>query len=191
MLAFQPFSDPLPRQPPSKQIQCVTLDSEILGIAQPVSFHVEARLTHGPSLLRGNPIPLQVALTRISPEPCSVRLEDFQTMLVETTQVRVQEESEHLAQVWVVQTMANLGRSLAIESSHRPVWVSKDLWDRHSLPDRATSSFETCNLRRTHRLEVRLGFRFQASSVRKSPLRMTSGTNYLAISDTPFTAGGL
>ncbi|KAH8433289.1 uncharacterized protein LDX57_010924 [Aspergillus melleus] len=87
-------------------------------------------------------------------------------MLVETTQVRVQESVEHLAQVWVVQTVANLERSIPIEHSHRPVWVSSDLWKHHTLPEGATSSFETCNLRRTHRLEVRLGFRFQVSPVR-------------------------
>ncbi|KAK1140657.1 hypothetical protein N8T08_009970 [Aspergillus melleus] len=166
-IVFQPLSESLPLQPPSKQIQSATIDPEILGSAQPVSFHVEARLAQGPGLLRGHPIPLQVALTRVSPTWCSVQLDDFQTMLVETTQVRVQESVEHLAQVWVVQTVANLERSMPIEHSHRPVWVSSDLWQHHPLPEGATSSFETCNLRRTHRLEVRLGFRFQVSPVRK------------------------
>ncbi|PLB53603.1 hypothetical protein P170DRAFT_451657, partial [Aspergillus steynii IBT 23096] len=169
-ITFQPLSDPLPRQPPSKQIQSVTLDPEVLGTTQPVSFHIETRLSHGPGLLRRHPIPLQVALTRISSTPCSVRLDDFQTMLVETTQARVQEGAEHLAQVWVVQTVANLGRSMVVERGNRPVWVSSDLWSSHSLPDRATSSFETCNLRRTHRLEVRLGFRFQTSPTLPSRL---------------------
>ncbi|KAI9036538.1 uncharacterized protein KD926_001749 [Aspergillus affinis] len=173
IIAFQPLSDSLPLQPPSKQIQSVTLDPEILGSAQPVSFHVETRLAHGPCLLRGQPIPLQVALTRTSPSSCSVQLDDFQTMLVETTQVRVREDVEHVAQVWVVQTVANLEQSMPFfehSQDRRPVWVSSELWQNHPLPEGATSSFETCNLRRTHRLEVRLGFRFQVSPMLPSRL---------------------
>lgn len=152
------------------------------------AYEVTAKLLNGPFLVLGRPIPLAVELTGLDSStdtaprsrgsvsiPAS--LHDFQTMLIETTEVRARGIEESQTQFRIVQTMANLRHPLrsrsdvASDSVNRvtaPVLrcrVDNILWSRYPIPLSLTPSFETCNISRSYKLEVRLGIGSDGNNV--------------------------
>jgi hypothetical protein len=146
----------------------------------PAAIEVTAKLLNGPFLVLGRPIPLAVELTSLDSStdtaPRSrgsvsvpVSLHDFQTMLIETTEVRARDTEETQTQFRIVQTMANLRHPLrsrsdaasnSVNGNTAPVFrfrVDATLWSRYPIPLSLTPSFETCNISRSYKLEVRLG----------------------------------
>ncbi|KAJ5106359.1 hypothetical protein N7456_003034 [Penicillium angulare] len=81
-------------------------------------------------------------------------------MVIETTQIRVGDETEHIQRCWIVQTVANMSKNLAQgdEPLGSTVQVPSSIWSTHAVPSKITPTFEICNIKRTYQLEVRLGF---------------------------------
>ncbi|KAL4763202.1 uncharacterized protein BDW70DRAFT_158050 [Aspergillus foveolatus] len=155
----------------------------------PAAYEITAKLLNGPFLVLGRPIPLAVELTSLDSStdtaPCSrcsvsipVSLHDFQTMLIETTEVRARGIEESQTQFRIVQTMANLRHPLrsrcdvasnSVNGDAAPVFrfrVDGTLWSRYPIPLSLTPSFETCNISRSYKLEVRLGIGSGGNNVR-------------------------
>ncbi|KAL4735082.1 hypothetical protein BDV11DRAFT_174159 [Aspergillus similis] len=95
----------------------------------PAVYEVTAKLLKGPFLFLGRPIPLVVELTSLdtstdtaprsrASKPIPLILHDFQTMLIETTEVRARGKEESHTQFRVVQTMANLRHPLGPRSDN-------------------------------------------------------------------------
>ncbi|KAL4811829.1 hypothetical protein BDW67DRAFT_194322 [Aspergillus spinulosporus] len=154
----------------------------------PAAYEVTAKLLNGPFLFLGRPIPLAVELTSLDTStntaPRSqgsmwipVSLHDFQTMLIETTEVRARGLEESHTQFRIVQTMANLRHPLrwsevvssSVNGYTSPAFrfrVDGNLWSRYPIPSSLTPSFETCNISRSYKLEVRLGIGSGGNNVR-------------------------
>ncbi|KAL5000666.1 hypothetical protein BDV10DRAFT_192704 [Aspergillus recurvatus] len=92
-------------------------------LSPPLTYEVTAKLLYGPFLLLGQPIPLAVELTSLDTNtdtvprsrasmPIPISLHDFQTMLIETTELRARGTAEPHTQFRVVQTVANLRHPL-------------------------------------------------------------------------------
>lgn len=131
-----------------------------------------------------NPIPLSVELTNIDSD--NIYLHDFQSMLFETTEVRAKGHSESHTRSWVVQTMANLQQPFVPEIRDRGgdgeelvFSLDRSLWGRYLIPPFLAPTFETCNIRRGYRLEIRLGVSFGGSNVSSYYLTTSAETNYL------------
>ncbi|KAJ0420787.1 hypothetical protein BJY00DRAFT_312714 [Aspergillus carlsbadensis] len=138
---------------------------------QPIC-EIEATLLNGPFLVLGQPIPLRVEITNLpglSSSNHHVSLHDFQSMLIETTEVRAKGSSESKTRSWIIQTMANLRQSLVpgYDDMAEPVLrVDERVWTRHVVPTFLTPTFETCNVSRNFKLEIRLGIWFGQNHMR-------------------------
>ena len=126
----------------------------------PLSFKIDIELQNGPCLLLNQPIPLKIDITKHGNVCCGIILNEFQTMLVEKTQVKAQGITESSTSTWIVQSSANMDYPVALEKSRagKVVTLRDSIYSQHALPPGLTSSFEVCNIKRTYRLIVRLGF---------------------------------
>lgn len=133
------------------------------------SCQINVKLLNGPCLFSQNYIPLAIEINQLRGDRSELRLNDFQTMLIETTEIRVGDSIESLQRCWIIQTMTNMNESLFGEGM--PLGDSADLpssiWSAHPVPSSITPSFEICNIKRTYQLEVRLGFLVGSSKVER------------------------
>lgn len=121
---------------------------------------------NGPFLLLGHPILLNVDVVNLNLDECKsgVFLRNFQTMLIETTEVRARGSMEVHTRSCVIQTTTRV--------QHEPnamvgsTWSFDDsLWSQHCVPLHLTPTFETCNISRSYKLEIRLGIEFGRNNV--------------------------
>ncbi|CAG8026349.1 unnamed protein product [Penicillium salamii] len=156
---FKYLSDPLPQQRPLKQ-ECVLNVNPNIVAGSALSFWINAELLNGPCLVLDQSIPLKIDIAKQGDAHCSIILSEFQTMLVEKTQVKAQGIGESSTSTWIVQSTANMNYpvSLANCPSGTVTTLRDAIYCHHPLPQGLTSSFEVCNIKRTYRLFVRLGF---------------------------------
>jgi hypothetical protein len=131
------------------------------------SCEVSAKLLNGPFLFLGQPIPLAVEVTDTNQSSNDISLLDFQSMLFETTEVRARGAAESVTRPWMVQTIANLRQLFVPEfrNDETVCVVNNNLWSRHNVPLFLTPTFETCNISRRYKLEIRLGIGFGENNV--------------------------
>ncbi|GFF41805.1 hypothetical protein IFM46972_06665, partial [Aspergillus udagawae] len=140
----------------------VILNPGNLEKSPPTSYQIDVRLSDGACLLLGEPIPLSVYMTRINGPACDPILNDFQSMLIETTEVRAHGSAETDIQLHVLQTVSNMHKRPYVygTSAGSTMRLEDDLWKHHRLPRTLTPTFETCNISRSYKLQIRLGFGF-------------------------------
>ncbi|KAF5861591.1 hypothetical protein ETB97_012757 [Aspergillus alliaceus] len=129
------------------------------GSSSPLAFQVDVELLNGQCLLLGYPIPLKIKLTKIGERECFIWLNDFQTMIVGTTEVHASGLIEKDTQFQVVQTMSNIHHVICHDNASHgaELCIGDGLWSKRLVPIALTPSFETCNISQTYKLEVRLG----------------------------------
>ncbi|RDW59308.1 uncharacterized protein DSM5745_11003 [Aspergillus mulundensis] len=157
-------------------------------LSPPITCEVQAKLLNGPFLVTGQPIPLSVDVLNMNlesstgtdprqahvPVPIPITLHDFQTMLIETTETRARGAVDSQTRFWVVQTMANLrhpfvaaaGNGGAGWNGASALMLDRSLWAQYCISSSLTPTFETCNISRSYKLEVRLGIGFGGNNVR-------------------------
>lgn len=130
----------------------------------PLTYEVTIELLNGPFLSLGQPIPLAVQAQGMdgstsSSNNTALYLYDFQSMIFETTEVRARGAVERLTRSWIVQTMANLQHLFTFTPGDERNRGSVDdsLWRPWCVPLFLTPTFETCNVSRDYKLEIRLG----------------------------------
>lgn len=99
-------------QPSFAKRQYLNLDPQVSGLPEPLPWQIDVGLLSGPLLYVNQPIPLTIRLTKLCEENCKSRLNEFQTMLIETTQARAHGSIETLDRFWTVQTVANMKQML-------------------------------------------------------------------------------
>ena len=126
------------------------------------AYRVSIELVRAGHLSLGQRVPIKVHVTQAGPiRNGELILNDYQVMLIQRTVTRVgsQSQAQHLFRT--LRTVSNL--NLAICFAEMPVnnaiSFADDSWGPLSLPADITPTFETCNIARTYKLEVRLGFR--------------------------------
>ncbi|KAE8360581.1 hypothetical protein BDV27DRAFT_148574 [Aspergillus caelatus] len=148
-------------------------DSVISG--SPLAYQVDVELLNGQCLLLGYPIPLKIKLTKIGDRDCFVWLNDFQTMLVGSTETHASGLVEKDTQFQVIQTMSNIHHVVCHDgaSNGTELSIGDSLWNKHRLPIALTPSFETCNISQSYKLEVRLGLQSGYSKFRTTILEFS------------------
>jgi hypothetical protein len=166
-IIFHSFSDPIPNQKPFKQSCFISINPHILDDDSPLPFRIDTELQNGPCLLLGNSIPLSITVTKLGHSRCNILLSAFQTMLVETTQVKAQGTPGSYTSTRIVQSMANMNYPIGLEDAPRNTTVSlrDTIWANSRLPLEITSSFEVCNIKRMYKLSLRLAFLVGQSKV--------------------------
>jgi hypothetical protein len=88
-------------------------------------------------------------------------------MLIETTQIQVHGSVRAASHCWMVQTVVNLKQELCFhnEPAGTTIEVPKAMWASHPVPLALSPSFETCNIKRSYQLVLRLGFQNGMSRV--------------------------
>lgn len=130
---------------------------------------------NGPFLLLGHPILLNVEIINLDLDECKggVLLRNFQSMLIETTEVRARRSMEVHTRSWVIQTMTR-GQTEPVSMAGSTLTFDGRLWSQHCVPLHLTPTFETCNISRSYKLEIRLGIEFGRNDVGHYPLRCVS-----------------
>ncbi|KAE8308798.1 hypothetical protein BDV41DRAFT_591785 [Aspergillus transmontanensis] len=141
----------------------------------PLAYQVDVELLNGQCLLLGYPIPLKIKLTKVGDRECFVWLNDFQTMLVGSTETHASGLVEKDTQFQVIQTMTNIHHVVCHDgaSNGAELSIGDSLWKKHRLPIALTPSFETCNISQTYKLEVRLGLQSGYSKFRTTILEFS------------------
>lgn len=140
---------------------------KLSGSTVPLTWQVEIELLNGPWLLLGQPLPLSIKIKKLHGKDCRIYLNSFQTQLIETTQIQARGSSEISQRSWIIQTLANIEQKVCADDSPfgTVTVLSKAIWISHALPSALTSSFEICNIKRSYRLEIQIGFRIGLSKV--------------------------
>lgn len=150
------------------------LDPNFAGPKSSMTWQIEAELLNGPWLLLGQALPLNIKIKKLHAGDCQIYLHDFQTQLVETTQLHACGFGEISKHSWIIQTMANMEQKICTDNNPfgTEIILPSVIWSSHTLPSALTPSFEICNIKRDYQLEVRLGFRMGLSKVHyKDPNR--------------------
>ncbi|KAA8644639.1 uncharacterized protein ATNIH1004_008845 [Aspergillus tanneri] len=155
------FSPPLHSLAVRKVLIC-SPDGSNISSSSPLTYEIVAELLHGPFLLLGHPISLRVKVLGFKLDDSNVAalLHDFQSMLIENTEVRSCGSTQVHSRSWITQTMSNLRQPLVVEdspASESILTLNDTLWSRHCVPLHLTPTFEICNLSRSYHLVVRLG----------------------------------
>lgn len=131
-----------------------------LGLLDEFSCQINTKLLHGPCLASQTSIPLEIEINKLRGDWSKLKLNDFQTMLIETTHFRVGGSTESLQRYWIIQTVTNMNESLFGEGLPLgdATYLPSSIWSAHPVPSSITPTFEICNIKRTYQLEVRLGF---------------------------------
>lgn len=131
-------------------------------------MQIDTRLSNGPSLSLGHSLPLGIEITKFGDCNCQVFLKEFQTMLIETTQIRAEGSYESFDRFWLIQTTANMKQAIFPDfvPSGFTACLPEELWASHRLPSSLAPNFEICNIKKTYQLEVRLGLEVSFPKVR-------------------------
>jgi hypothetical protein len=88
------FYDLLPMRQPVSKSQCIALAPERLVLMEERSWQIDMELLNGPFLVLGHSIPLRIYLTKLCGHDSHIWLNNYQSMLIETTQVRAHSSFE-------------------------------------------------------------------------------------------------
>ncbi|KAE8156815.1 hypothetical protein BDV40DRAFT_305707 [Aspergillus tamarii] len=153
----------------------LSINHDPVSSDSPLAYQVDVELLNGQCLLLGYPIPLKIKLTKVGDRDCFVWLNDFQTMLVGSTETHASGLVEKDTQFQVIQTMSNIHHVVCHDgtSNGAELSIGDHLWNKHRLPIALTPSFETCNISQTYKLEVRLGLQSGYSKFRTTILEFS------------------
>lgn len=170
-ILYLPLSASISPRPSCAKRQYLNIDPQASGLPEPLPWQIDAELLNGPCFCVGQHIPLIIKLTKLCGEHCKIWLNEFQTMLIETTQAHAHGSVETLDQFWTVQTVANMKQRLCAENtqSGSVIDIPEAVWASHPLPAHIIPSFEVCNIKRTYELELRLGLKMGSRSAKVRP----------------------
>ncbi|KNG83637.1 hypothetical protein ANOM_007200 [Aspergillus nomiae NRRL 13137] len=153
----------------------LAISHDSVSTSSPLAFQVDVELLNGQCLLLGYPIPLRIKLTKVGDRECFVWLNDFQTMLVGSTETHASGLVEKDTQFQVIQTMSNIHHVVSHDRALNgaELCIGDSIWNKHRLPTTLTPSFETCNISQTYTLEVRLGLQCGYSKFRTTILEFS------------------
>ncbi|KAI9888541.1 MAG: hypothetical protein M1814_006841 [Vezdaea aestivalis] len=136
--------------------------SEPSSTSEPPRFKVDARLPNPAILTCNDPIPLRVLITKLSEATDTLYLLQFQIQLIGTTHVRAHDLSREEKSTWVVTSKSALNMPLGSPADVADTEIALDskLWNSIPLPNSIAPSFDSCNIRRTYELEVRVGISY-------------------------------
>ena len=123
------------------------------------SGEIDARLPSPPILTCNEPIPLRLISRKLNESSENIFLVSLQIQLFGYTEVQAQDVARKETSNWVL--LSSNGLSIPIGSPSDPLKtetiLDKSLWDRIPLPNTVAPSFQTCNLKRSYEMEVRVG----------------------------------
>jgi hypothetical protein len=166
-ILFCPLLRFAPQLDPYEASQFINFDRETADQAGLLLWQINTELLNGHFIMSGYPVPLRVSVMKLCQQSCNIWLQDFQIILIETTQTRVHGSISISNHCWMVHTVANLKQKLCSrnEPAGTVMEVPEAIWASHPVPSALSPSFETCNISRSYQLVLRLGFENGISKV--------------------------
>ncbi|KAJ6008727.1 hypothetical protein N7522_003743 [Penicillium canescens] len=139
------------------QYKLIVVVTGLDGCTPTSFFRIVVRLLNGPCLNLDSPLPLNIQVTKLPGLDYDILLSEFQTMLVETTEVRAQGITQKCVKPWIVDSTARINHLIRFEEATVDLVSSMKNHPcfNKRLPSELTSSFEVCNIKRTYKLDVR------------------------------------
>ncbi|KAI9825674.1 MAG: hypothetical protein M1832_001018 [Thelocarpon impressellum] len=129
------------------------------GPSEPPRFRVDARLPSPAIITCNEALPLRILVQKQSPCQEQAILQSLQIELIAYTHIRAHDLNRVESGSWVIMSYSNmavrLGEPAAQEGSE--FRIDDALWRNIPLPNTVAPTFETCNMRRSYELEVRVG----------------------------------
>ncbi|PWY94562.1 hypothetical protein BO94DRAFT_609957 [Aspergillus sclerotioniger CBS 115572] len=146
------------------------------------TYQVTIELSQGACLSPGLHVPINVYITRTGPANDSLVLNDYQIMLIEETVMLVRGFPQIQRRSRILRTVSNLDQTIYFPETPMgtTMSLSDDLWGGQSLPSNITPDSETCNIRRSYKLEIRLGFNSGPEKVQTRILEIHFPINIIA-----------
>lgn len=175
---FQPLNPLIHRREIS--FRCSNIDRDSTHIT--TTYQIAIELGGGGQLILGRRVPINVHVTEIGTTGQNIILNDYQVMLIQKTVTRVGTQSKvhHLFRTLRTVSNLNVETSVAEKPRKTTVTLADNLWGAMNLPTDITPTFETCNISRSYKLEVRLGFR---GGPKKVGISVSASTNLSAITN--------
>lgn len=131
-------------------------------------YGVAIELGQGSDLALGQRVPIKMHVTQSDLNSLDdLMLNDYQVMLIQRTISRVGTQSQVKHVFRTLRTVSNLNLDICVAemTGNNAMTLSDNSWGPTFLPSDITPTFETCNITRTYKLEVRLGFKGGARQV--------------------------
>lgn len=131
---------------------------------------IDARLPEPAVLTCNQSLPLRLILKKLNDCNDLVYLQSLQITLISYTKIRAHEVYRTESNSWIIVSRSNLGLliSSAAEGADTESIVDDSLWRSKLLPNTVAPNFETCNIERTHQLDIRIGLSYGGSSLKVS-----------------------
>ncbi|ROT35626.1 hypothetical protein SODALDRAFT_328995 [Sodiomyces alkalinus F11] len=140
----------------------------------PPSVEISARLPH-PSILTCNqPIPLRILAKKLLPSHEQVYITSLQIEVIGNMTLRAHEMRYRHSNRWIVVNQTDMAIPVLRDPKSEDLGVESvvpdDIWRQIPLPNTIGPSFTTCNLQRTHELELKIGLSWGLPSPSRSLL---------------------
>lgn len=123
-------------------------------------------------LTRYRDIAMHLRVKKLHPYPHDLYLQSFQILLMGYTDIQVGTATSGQRSCWTIQSLSNLGMRIfqGREEDEGQIECELDpgLWKGKKLPDDVVPTFATCNLARSYKLDILMGFQCRGSKVPQS-----------------------
>ncbi|KAK3071891.1 hypothetical protein LTR53_007809 [Teratosphaeriaceae sp. CCFEE 6253] len=147
----------------------------VSGTAEAPHISVDARLPDPPLLTCNQELPLRIVVKKLSSSSDPIYLQSLQISLVGLTKIRAHGVHRTEGSSWIMTSKSNLG--VPVGSPNDPVGTETVLDDRawrgQVLPNTVAPSFETCNISREYKLDVRIGLSYSGNTPSSSKPQST------------------
>ncbi|RMZ76393.1 hypothetical protein DV737_g4866, partial [Chaetothyriales sp. CBS 132003] len=152
----------MPRPPDKKGLFRKVSPSAAGTQQEPPTLQVDARLPSPAIITCHEPLPLRVLVQKLGDSDATIVLSTFQIELIAYTDVRAHDLTRTEVGSWVLVSRANLNTPLdnPNDKSQNEWKLPSSLWNSIPLPDSVAPSFDTCNLSRQYKLDIRVGLSY-------------------------------
>ncbi|KXT01916.1 hypothetical protein AC578_2558 [Pseudocercospora eumusae] len=142
------------------------------------SISVDARLPEPAVLTCNQDVPLRLILKKLNDFSEPIYLQSLQISLISYTKIRAHDVYRTESNSWILVSRSNMGVLVtqAADGADAESVIDDGLWRSQVLPNTVAPNFTTCNIERTHQLDVRIGLSCGGATSKAStvvlPLRL-------------------
>lgn len=132
-------------------------NSPITGGAPFIS--IDARLPEPAILTCNQDVPLRLLLKKLNDFSEPIYLQSLQISLISYTKIRAHDVYRTESNSWILVSRSNMGSLVtqAADGADAESIIDDGLWRSQVLPNTVAPNFTTCNIERTHQLDIRIG----------------------------------
>lgn len=153
------FSKSIPGPEKKGLFQKAKTSSPSVDNTEPPRYCVDVRLPSPAILTCNEPVPVRILVRKVNDSSDMVSLQTLQIELINYTHIRAHDIRTAEAGSSVILSRSNMNFPLGngSEAVGYEWTLDSEIWNSIPLPSSVAPSFDTCNISRTYKLEVRAG----------------------------------